>query len=65
MVECVSQKERKKGRKERKKEKSAKPVGFEPTPLAFRASALPPCYGRATMVGSGNEFLSNVRESDS
>ena len=30
-----------------RKEKSALPVGFEPTPLAIRASALPPCYGRA------------------
>ena len=50
MVECVSQKERKKGRKERKKEKSALPVGFKPTPLAIRASALPPCYGRARNI---------------
>ena len=45
MAECVSQKERK---KERKEEKSALPAGFEPTPLAIRG-----VLWESSMVGSG------------
>ena len=44
----MSQKERNKGRVERKKEKSALPVGLEPTTSASQASPLPLCYGKAT-----------------